>query len=334
MNHLLRQATISGLTLLASWVAPAAAAVRVEAVGVPPFALQEMGHQDTTAWYDAEDLLRHFPGMVERDSVYGRITYREAGHWVTLKAAPPYVIRDGRPVRGVPALRSESGRILLPERFLRDFATEVLGRSLRVRREGRGRRVVVDPGHGGQEGGSAGPGGLLEKDVVLELARSVGDALKSRGFDVHYTRTGDHAIGSSQRAAVANYWEADLFLSLHAAGSGRPQVRGFEVFVVPAPDAEVHPRAWQDAQRDWGDQSLRWAKGIREALGHSLPTFDRGVGELPNPVLEAVAAPACLVELGSLAWPRDAEALRTAAGRSAAANAIAEAAEAFFQGHD
>jgi N-acetylmuramoyl-L-alanine amidase len=47
--------------------------------------------------------------------------------------------------------------------------------------------------------------------------------------------------------------------------------------------------------------------------------------------LEAVAAPACLVELGSLVWPQEAEFLRSAAGREAVAEAIVRAAEAFFR---
>jgi N-acetylmuramoyl-L-alanine amidase len=191
---------------------------------------------------------------------------------------------------------------------------------------------VVDAGHGGEPGsrGAAGGSTALEKDVVLELALTTSEELRRSGFAVHLTRSGDHSIGMEKRAAVANYWGAELFLSLHAAGQERPQARGFEVFVAPEPDGSLAPDRWEAGQAGRGAASRRWAAAVQAALGDALATFDRGLSVIPSPLLEAVACPAVLVEVGTLAWPGDAEALTTAEGRQRIAGAVVAAAERYF----
>jgi N-acetylmuramoyl-L-alanine amidase len=190
--------------------------------------------------------------------------------------------------------------------------------------------VVIDPGHGGSSPGTQGPTGLQEKDLVLELAQTVAESLRRKGFLVHLTRAGDRSLRSDQRAAIANYRQADLFLSLHASGVGRPQARGFEVMVPPAPADGTDARLWAGAQVGKAAESRRWGELLRAALGQALTTFDRGVTEIPSPVLEATACPSCLLEAASLAWPGEVELLSTPSGRATLARGIARAAEAFF----
>lgn len=309
------------------------AAVRVEGPGVEPFFLAEVTAEDSTAWYDAQTWLDRFPGTVDWDPDQQRLTYREGQSWAALRPEAPFALRDGRPLRGPVEVRVLEGRLLVSERFLLELAGEFLGRPLRVERPRRGPapRIAVDPGHGGEDAGTRGPRGLAEKDVVLDLAHAAVQRLRERGFDVHLTRSDDRALENTQRAAVANYRGADLFVSLHAAGEGRPQARGIEVFVASEPPPGVDPRHWSAGQVEHWAQSRRWAELLRRSLGQSLPTFDRGLSAVPHPLLEAVAAPACLVELGSLAWPQEAELFRSAEGREAVADAIARAAEAYFR---
>ncbi len=328
-----KTALILGLALALAVPRGAAAAVRFEAAGVEPFLLTEAATEDSTAWYDAQAWLGHFPGAVDWDPVQQRLTYREGERWAALRAEAPFAIREGRILRGPAEVRLEGGRLQVSERFLLELSAEFLGRSVRVDRPrpGPARRVAVDPGHGGEDLGTRGPKGLAEKDVALELARGVAQRLRERGFEVHLTRDEDRALGDTQRAAVANYWGAELFVSLHVAGEGRPQARGLEVFVSPGPPPGADPRLWSSGQAGLGAQSRRWAELLRSALGQAMPTFDRGLSAAPQPLLEAVAAPACLVELGSLAWPQEAEFLRSPAGREAVAEAVARAAEAYFR---
>jgi len=309
------------------------AAVRVAAPDVGPFFLAETAVEDSTPWYDAQTWLGHFPGTIEWDASSERLTYREGEHWAALRPEAPFALRDGRVLQGAGEARIQAGRLLLNEAFLVSLGGEFLGRTLKVERAPQGpvRRVALDPGHGGADPGTRGPGRLAEKDVVLGIARVVADRLRAQGIEVHLTRSDDQTLNDDQRAAVSNYWGADLFLSLHAAGLGRPQARGVEVFVAPAPPPGTDPRLWSSGQMGLGAESRRWAQLIRESLGEALPTFDRGLAAVPQPVLAAVAAPACLVELGSLGWPQEAEFLQGAVGREAIGDAVARAVGGYFR---
>ena len=81
-------------------------------------------------------------------------------------------------------------------------------------------RVVIDAGHGGHDVGTHGPSGLLEKDVVLDVALRLGALLEERlGTEVVYTRTDDTYIPLEERTQIANDHKADLFLSIHANSS-------------------------------------------------------------------------------------------------------------------
>jgi N-acetylmuramoyl-L-alanine amidase len=81
-------------------------------------------------------------------------------------------------------------------------------------------RVVIDAGHGGHDQGTEGPHGLLEKDLVLDVALRLGKLIESRmGAEVIYTRSDDTFVPLEGRTALANEKKADLFLSIHANSS-------------------------------------------------------------------------------------------------------------------
>ena len=92
-------------------------------------------------------------------------------------------------------------------------------------------RIVVDAGHGGWDLGTVGRQGLLEKDLVLEIAQRLGKLLESRlGADVILTRIDDNYIPLDERAGIANQAQADLFISVHANYSDLPSARGVETY--------------------------------------------------------------------------------------------------------
>src|SRR5688572_14436544 len=106
------------------------------------------------------------------------------------------------------------------------------------------RTIVIDPGHGGEESGVKGPGGALEKDVTLAVARRVKAAIEGRlGMRVLLTHEGGTRVDADGRAAIANNNKADLFISLHANGSLQPGVRGAIIYTL-SPD-----RVGEDARR-------------------------------------------------------------------------------------
>ena len=80
-----------------------------------------------------------------------------------------------------------------------------------------------------------GPGGTLEKDVTLSVARKLKSAIESRlGVRVLLSREADQAVAPDARTALANNNKAALFVSLHANASLRPEVRGATVFSLDA----------------------------------------------------------------------------------------------------
>ena len=92
---------------------------------------------------------------------------------------------------------------------------------------------MVDAGHGGHDTGTIGPDGLMEKDLVLDVALRLGRLLETRlGADVIYTRDDDTFIPLETRTAIANEHQADLFISIHANSSSDPSARGVETYYL------------------------------------------------------------------------------------------------------
>ncbi len=90
-----------------------------------------------------------------------------------------------------------------------------------------GAHVVLDPGHGGAEPGAVGPGGLVEKDLNLTVARETARLLTEAGATVVLTRDGDHTMTVAARGLVARTLQPALLVSIHhnggaPAGDGGP----------------------------------------------------------------------------------------------------------------
>jgi N-acetylmuramoyl-L-alanine amidase len=81
-----------------------------------------------------------------------------------------------------------------------------------------GRKVAIDPGHGPDDPGFAGPGGSREADIVFELAERLRDELAGRGAEPLVLRSKDEDPDPSDRAARANDAEAEVLISIHLNG--------------------------------------------------------------------------------------------------------------------
>lgn len=184
------------------------------------------------------------------------------------------------------------------------------------------RTIVVDAGHGGTEAGAKGPGGGLEKQVTLAVARRLKAALESRlGVRVILTRDGDQTVGLDERAALANNNKADLFISLHANASVRPSVAGAEIFYLGVDDyadaaervslgeraalpvfgggsRDIEVIPWEMAQVRYIKESAALAAAIEASLRERVPMSQRALQEAPFRVLVGANMPAVLVEMG------------------------------------
>ncbi len=84
-----------------------------------------------------------------------------------------------------------------------------------------GELVCIDPGHGGSDTGTSG-GGILEKDLNLDVALELGTILSANGYGVFYTRTDDISLGNSARAKYCNSVGASILVSVHHNGASNP----------------------------------------------------------------------------------------------------------------
>jgi N-acetylmuramoyl-L-alanine amidase/putative methionine-R-sulfoxide reductase with GAF domain len=206
-------------------------------------------------------------------------------------------------------------------------------------------RIVVDAGHGGWDLGTVGRHGLLEKDLVLEIAQRLGKLLESRlGAEVILTRNDDNYIPLDERAGMANQAQADLFVSVHANYSDLPSARGVETYYTnffSSPNAKdletrtaaASKNAVATAQlspadlHDRIDQSRRLAASVQRSLYGTLSADnpglrDRGVKEASYVVLTETAMPGILAEVSFVSSPTDEQKLRSDGYREQIAEAL------------
>ena len=173
------------------------------------------------------------------------------------------------------------------------------------------RTIVIDPGHGGQDKGVTLPGGMLEKDAALDMARALKTALQQRlGARVILTRDGDDDVTSTRRAEIANETHADLFLSVHLDAQGSLRGGGFRVLTLSpiAANAEsqndaiqedvdgVPLRPWQGAQAAMAGSSLALAQAVADSLTHAFPQTPVMLTTGRVRVLEPISCPALFLE--------------------------------------
>lgn len=178
--------------------------------------------------------------------------------------------------------------------------------------------IVLDPAHGGTDTGARGES-AVEKDVVLQIARSVRAGLERQGYRVVMTRNDDSNPPYDDRAAVANAFRDVIFISLHVASTGgtgtvRTYYTQFATPLAAAPvAATTAPKAgnppasqlldWQEAQRPYLNASHHLADLIQGELARAFsgsPSVSMGV---PVRALRSVTAPAVAVEISSVSTP-------------------------------
>jgi N-acetylmuramoyl-L-alanine amidase len=214
--------------------------------------------------------------------------------------------------------------------------------------------VVIDAGHGGEDPGAIGPGGVREKDVVLAIARRLKDKIDARkGYRAELTRTGDYYISLRGRTDKARKRNADLFVSIHADAFKDPRARGASVWVLSGRGASSEMGRWL-AQREnsadliggvgslsLGDKddvlasvlldmsmnaSRKDSHQVASRIHGNMDRFARMhkkyVEQAGFVVLKSPDIPSILVETGFISNPEEARKLRTASYQNQMADAI------------
>ena len=218
-------------------------------------------------------------------------------------------------------------------------------------------RIVVDAGHGGHDTGTIGSNGLLEKDLVLDVALRLGKLLEQKlGAEVVYTRHDDTFIPLETRTAIANQNQADLFISIHANSSRDPAARGVETYYlnftrspealeVAARENAVSETSVHDLQdlvkkialKEKIEESREFAATVQRALytGESSKNpgvKDRGVKKAPFIVLIGANMPSILAEISFVSNPTDERKLRTPEYRQKIAESLYRGVSRYAQG--
>ncbi len=245
-----------------------------------------------------------------------------------------------------------------PQREEKPAAGSTTGRDIR--------RVAIDPGHGGTDGGAIGPTGLKEKDITLDIAHRVGPILsREMKIETLLTRDTDAYVALDLRTARANAFHADLFLSIHCNASESGTARGVQTFFLDASrerdttaeriasrenalaknkqggnaadDAELaailtNLDVGQMAARSHHFADLVHRSALASLAARYADTKDQGVKSAGFFVLVGADMPAVLFETSFISNPDDEGRLATADYRQKMADAIANAIRAYKEG--
>lgn len=215
------------------------------------------------------------------------------------------------------------------------------------------RRVVVDAGHGGRDTGAIGPHRVREKDMTLSIAKKVAARLRSLGFAVVMTRTGDSFVSLDERTRIANEARADLFVSIHCNAAKKRNLSGVETWTLNVASDRYAARlaAFENAEADRTVSDLRLiladlatkanatdardlAQSVQASLMRTLrsrvgPMKDHGVKQALFYVLLGTHMPSILVETGFISNPAEEARLKSPRFQEGTAEAIARGVKDF-----
>lgn len=244
------------------------------------------------------------------------------------------LFREGLPERGVLLSDMLNDLRLVPK--LIDFRVFPIGV----------KTILVDPGHGGKDGGAVGLEGMLEKAVTLDIALRLRTLLGGAAFKVIMSRETDQTISIEERVALANSQGADLFVSVHANWFKMPSTQGVETYYLgPTDDPQALQLAALEnrgATHTLGDlhrlledvylnvrrrESRQLARAVQGEMTDSLRSLypevvNRGVKMAPFLVLAGTKMPAILAEVSFLSNQEEARLLATGEYRQGIAQAL------------
>ena len=199
--------------------------------------------------------------------------------------------------------------------------------------------IIVDPGHGGDDHGCEGSTGILEKNIVLALAKQLQGISKRQGIQVHLTRETDTKKTQFERIQVAKQNRGQLFLSLHCNASFSPHEKGIRIY-LNNPKGQIRfssttkpaltgQRLKVLTQANFLKQSHDLASALQTELNFLTETPVQII-DLPLIALSEVYMPAVVLELGYLSNVEDLEKLSNAEYTESVSQAITRALQRYI----
>jgi N-acetylmuramoyl-L-alanine amidase len=257
-------------------------------------------------------------------------TLSKGSHKVNVRVGDDLILVDGKPTHLRYPIDVYQGMIVGPYRFREHILEEIFGgaekKGIACVLASRIRKVVVDPGHGGNDPGAIGRTGLREKDVNLDIAKRIAGLLKKEGIEIIMTRSSDRFIPLGSRVDIANRVDADLFISVHANANRVRSMNGFEVYYVDptvsdskrALFAAQHvslkvPRTefasnstnlkailWDMIYTNNRAESIELSRAVCSSLNDELGIKILGIKGARYAVLRGIRMPGVLIEVGFL----------------------------------
>ncbi|WP_428819831.1 N-acetylmuramoyl-L-alanine amidase [Microbulbifer sp. MCCC 1A16149] len=222
--------------------------------------------------------------------------------------------------------------------------------------------VAIDAGHGGEDPGALGPGGLREKDVVLAISRYLQKSIdRHSGFSAKMVRTGDYYIPLRERVKKGRQLRADLFVSIHADAFTRKDARGAGIYAVSSRGATSETARFLAQRENESDliggagslslsdkddtlagvlldlamtatmnASLDIGGSVLRSLGSFTHLHKKKVEQANFSVLRNPDVPSILVETGFITNPQEARRLRDPSFQKRMAEKLSEGIVAHF----
>jgi len=216
--------------------------------------------------------------------------------------------------------------------------------------------IVIDPGHGGKDGGAVGHKKYKEKIVVLQTAKKLRDILVKRGYTVYMTRNGDQFIKLRNRTKFANKKKADLFLSIHANSvpkRNRKKAHGIETYFLSTQRSQRAENTLKAENADISKMDKRsmsaalhlmsrekifasnklaidLQRNMLSSISAKYKVKDGGVRSGPFWVLVGAEMPAVLIEIGFISHPSESKLMVNHRYQQTQAIGIANGVDRYF----
>lgn len=320
----------------------------------PDFAPLPIYHLHGTSYMPLIPLCQQRGISWDYDTFTRGITLNKDLHRISLRVGETLILVDGKTQDLATPVDMHQGTVVVPLKFKQKYL-DVLFVGIKPR-YAKGTRipiriskVVIDPGHGGNDPGAVGKRGLREKDVNLDISKRLAKLLGDSGVRVVMTRSSDRFISLPRRVDIANDSDAELFISIHSNANRVRRVNGFEVYYV-SPNLSDSRRALSAAKHSslnldkrcfasnsinlkatlWDmiyvssrAESITLARSICRSIDRELETKVLGVKGANFYVLKGVHMPAVLLEIGFVSNPQEEALLKNSYYRQQIAEAIA-----------
>jgi N-acetylmuramoyl-L-alanine amidase len=195
--------------------------------------------------------------------------------------------------------------------------------------------IVIDAAHGGEDTGVVSDK-LREKDLTLNMALMVREeAQKMPDLHVQLTRSTDREMTIAERVKAVGTMKAECLISFHInAGFGK-KATGYEIYFpgfrqTASEGGDSSPILKDMARNKSLNNSVTLAQEIQSGLETVFPRKGRGLRDAPSPLLDGLAIPGLVVEVGFATHPDDRKKLNDPETQKAIANAIVNGLQKYF----